>query len=540
VRLNAKITRCVRLEAESIMRIKHRSNVIGLVLPAAFFGAVTGILTGGLVVFYKFCAKYVIHISEQGYHFLRNEPLRIVAVLAALFGLAFFFSFIYRKFPNLRGGGIPVAIGNLRGIFPMKGLQDLFGIFTMSLTSFFLGLPLGNEGPSVQMGTAVGRGCVSLLTRKKHAWDRYAMTSGACAGFSVATGATISGLLFAVEEAHRRISPVLLIVASSAITFSELINQFLSPLLGVDVKLFPSLNLRVIAAKELWLPLLIGALVGLFSVMFLKYYRLIKHFFNKTLKKIPYGFKIFFILAATFGLGLYSYDFVSTGHHLIISLFQNNAGLWMLLLLLLLRSTLTISANSNRLTGDTVLPILVLGALLASFLGKCLVDFAGMDGEYYTVIVVLGITACMAGMMKMPLTAVVFSVEALSCHANIFSVLLVAAVAFIITEIFSVHSINDSDLENHIKEWNEGKLAVEIDRFVTVQPGSFAIGKQIRDVLWPNKLTVLSFQHAKMNGIKSQADGGKEMRAGDILHIHCSTFDEERSMQELYDIIGEP
>ncbi|MBQ9806974.1 MAG: chloride channel protein [Clostridia bacterium] len=522
------------------MKKQYCSNVISLVLPAVFFGAVTGILTGGLVVLYKFCAKYVIEFSEHGYHFLRSNPIWILAVLAALFGLAYFFSYIYRKFPNLRGGGIPVAIGNLRGIFPMKGLQDLFGIFTMSLTSFFLGLPLGNEGPAVQMGTAVGRSSVHLLTRKNYAWDRYAMTGGACAGFSVATGATISGLLFAVEEAHRRISPVLLIVASSAVTFSELINQFLSPLLGVDLKLFPSLDLKVIAAKELWLPLLIGILVGLFSVAFLKYYRVIKQFFNKTIEKIPYGFKIFLIFAATLGLGLYSYDFISTGHHLIISLFQNDAQIWMLLLLLLLRSTLTIGANSNRLTGDTVLPILVLGALLTASLGKCLVDFAGMDEAYYTVIVVLGITACMAGMMKMPLTAVVFSVEALSCHANIFSVILVAAVAFIITEIFSVHSINDSDLENHIKEWHAGKREVEIDRFVTVQAGSFAIGKQIRDVLWPNKLTVLSFQHAKLNGIKSRADGGKEMRAGDILHIHCTTFDEERSMQELYDIIGKP
>ena len=72
----------------------------------------------------------------------------------------------------------------------------------MSLLSFLMGVPLGNEGPSVQIGTAVGRGTTRIALRKRFAWDRYSMTGGACAGFAVATGAPISGILFAVEEAH--------------------------------------------------------------------------------------------------------------------------------------------------------------------------------------------------------------------------------------------------------------------------------------------------------------------------------------------------
>ena len=41
------------------------------------------------------------------------------------------------------------------------------GIFALSLSTIFIGVPLGNEGIAVQMGTALGRGSVCPF-RKKH------------------------------------------------------------------------------------------------------------------------------------------------------------------------------------------------------------------------------------------------------------------------------------------------------------------------------------------------------------------------------------
>ena len=523
------------------MKKNNQKNVVRLIFPAIFFGAITGMLTAAVVVLYKLCAKHVIHLSEYGYDILRQFPIWSLACLGVLLGLAFLLALIYRKIPNLRGGGIPTSIGILRGIIPMKWLRNVLGIFALSLSSFLIGVPLGNEGPSVQMGTALGRGSVFALTKKHRAWDRYAMTGGACAGFSVATGAPISGILFAVEEAHQRISPVILIMATSSVMFAEIVSQLLSPLLGVSPKLFDVPSLRVLSAKELWIPLVIGLMMGLFAVVFLKYYRVLNAFFSKTLKRVPHGFKIFLIFALTLGLGLLSYSFVSTGHHLILSLFDlgKTPTIWLLLLILIVRATLTIGANSNRITGGIFLPILALGTLLSAILGKGVDQLFGLGQDYYTVILILGITACIAGMMKMPLTAIVFSVEALSGYGNILSVIVVAAVAFIITEIFAVHSINDSVLDTRIEELHEGKRRTELDLLVTVQPGSFAIGKQIRDIFWPNNLFVLSVRHEDKQNKTSKADGGKEMREGDVLHIHCNTYDKKQTLSELYAIIGE-
>lgn len=522
---------------------KHvQNNVEKMIFPAILFGAVTGILTAIVVVLYKYCTMQVIRTSEKGYHYLREHLQWVPLVLVVLFGVAFLLAYIYRVFSNLRGGGIPTSIGILRGIIPMKWLQNVIGIFALSLVSFLIGVPLGNEGPSVQMGTGVGRGSVFMLTKKKRAWDRYAMTGGACAGFSVATGAPISGILFAVEEAHQRISPIILIMATTSVMFAEIMNTFLSPLLGVSRMLFsiPSEVLRPLPPKELWIPLLIGLAVGLFAVVFLKYYKVIVLSVNRAIKNFPHGFLIFGVFVLTVGLGLWSYDFISTGHHLMISLFDGKESIWMLLLLLIVRSTLTICANSNRITGGIFLPLLALGTLVALILGKGFHHIFGLGEDYYTVILVLGITACIASMMKMPLTAIIFSLEALSLDDHILSVVVVVAVSYMITEIFGVHSINESVLERRIEALHEGKSRIEIDRKVTVQPGSFAIGKQIRDIFWPNNLFVLSVEHDDSKTLSSKAaKGGKEMREGDVLHVHCETYNEEHTMEALCAIVGE-
>ena len=204
---------------------KHTNYFVNLIFPAVVFGSVTGILTALVITLYKLCAKHVIAASEAGYHFLGKNPLLILPVILFLLALAFLFSFIYKKEPDLKGGGIPASIGILRGILPFKWLRSVIGTFLISLMNFLIGVPLGNEGPSVQMGTAIGRGSVFSFAKKHRAWDRYSMTGGACAGFSVATGAPISGIMFAIEEAHQRISPMIIIVASTSVMFAQITTE---------------------------------------------------------------------------------------------------------------------------------------------------------------------------------------------------------------------------------------------------------------------------------------------------------------------------
>ena len=516
---------------------KYKSYVKNLLMPAVVLGFITGTVTSIVVTLYKLVAKYIVELSVSGYGYIREHLYFIPIALFAFAIISIVSSYVYKKIPEIKGGGIPTAIGALRGIIPFKWLRTLIGVFTMSLTSFLLGVPLGTEGPSVQTGTAIGRGAVRIFGKKNLAWDRYSMSGGACAGFSVATGAPISGIMFAIEEAHQRISPTIIIVASFSVLFANITTKLLSPLVGVEEKLFEISGLEALTVYEYWLPVLIGLGIGLFGVLFLVSHRLIEKTFHKKLSRLPLYAMIFIVFTLTLAAGLFSDELVSTGHELIVELFDNHIEILILALALIIRTFLTLGANVVGITGGTFIPVLAIGAVASSLFGNLLIA-CGLDPQLYTVALVLGITGCISGAMKMPLTAIVFAIEALSCYNNIVPVIMVAMVSFLVTELFGVDSINDVLLELRLKEMNKNKEQKTIDTKITVKENSFAVGKQIRDIFWPSNLFVLSLRR-KGQGAEVDEHGGKELMAGDVLHIRYSTVNEDETKEELFAIVGE-
>ena len=206
------------------------------------FGAVSGTATAAILILYKYLAEHAIHLSETAYHHLRGHLWLVPAAVAGLLAVAWVLTRIYKRLPDLQGGGIPAAIASIRGLSRFSWWKTLIGTFALSLSSFLLGVPLGNEGPAVQIGTAVGRGA-ARLTDKRHAdWARYAMTGGACAGFAIATGAPLAGFLFGMEEAHRKMSPSLATVSATAVTFATVTAKWLAPFFGVSTALFSVLS----------------------------------------------------------------------------------------------------------------------------------------------------------------------------------------------------------------------------------------------------------------------------------------------------------
>ncbi len=501
-------------------------------------GILTGIFTAMVILLYKICAEAAIFISHSGYTYIREHLYLLPVVIMMLGGIAVITSYIYRTFPYLQGGGIPTSIGILRGFLVLDWLKSLIGTFVLSVVTFIIGVPLGNEGPSVQMGTAVGRGVVKAFPKSRRALDKYAMTGGACAGFSSATGAPISGMLFAIEEAHGRFSPLVLLVAAVSVLSARAVLEWLAPLCGVNVALFPHFEPIILPVYDLWLPLVVGITVGLFSVLFLKYYDILHRFLELVLKKCHNSVLIFIIFAFTLGMGLCSFSFVSTGHELIIELFDNRYML-PLLLILLVRATLGLGANAAGITGGVFVPILALGALVSAILCSVLKFTVGLSDEYCLLVLLLGISACIAGTMKMPLTAVTFAVEALSCHGNLLSVITVTVTAFAIAELFGADSINEHVLERKLKNLYADKVPLGYNEVVTVQQNSFVEGKRVRDVLWPANLFILSVSHNSNPGTEAGQVEDTVLTAGDVLNIRYTSFDKNETIGQLVSMVGE-
>lgn len=512
-----------------------KKHILRTILPYLGFGAVTGIGTAAVVVFFKYIAGETIHLSEDGYAYLRDHLWMLPFVLVLLVAVAWLLCRIYKWRPGLQGSGIPTSIAAQRGLLRFSWWRSLIGTFLLSLSNFLLGVPLGTEGPAVQMGTAVGHGTTLPHKRENNVWSRYAMTGGACAGFAVATGAPLSGLLFGIEESHRRLNPALLLVSATAVTFSEITQQFLAPWLGVSAALFPARPLMALSTSDLWVPAVIGIVMGLFAVAFLSYYRVIKRFVNQSLQRVPLFVKISAVLVLTLLTGLWIEGSGSTGHHLILSLFDDSRTVPVLLLLLAVRATLTLGANVNGMTGGIFVPTLAIGALLAALLGEGAVA-AGFAAEYYPLILTLGLVACIASMMKMPITAAVFAFELLGCGNNVLYVMIVCVVSYAITELFGVNSIIDTVVEDKTAAIAAGRKTVKAERDFTVEADSFADGKQVGDILWPAGVFILSVTHGPRGGVRG-AHGHQVLCAGDILHVQYTTTNERATLQEMAAIV---
>ena len=535
----------LREEIMQNLKQKHHKHIfINTISPVLLYGGVTGALVGACITLFKFCAAKVITLSEEMYHYVgacvrQGNFLPFLLAAAILTVLALGMSLLYKKMPNVRGGGIPTSIGITRGVIPFHWLTNLAGSFLASLVSFLTGVPLGTEGPSVQIGTAMGGGISKLSVKKHAAWKRYIMTGGACAGFSAATGAPISGILFAIEEAHQRISPMVFAVAATAVTTAQLLSGALSPLFHVETELFAPVSLPKLAATDLWITPLLGILIGFCAVAFLKYYRILSRFWQKKLCRVPSFVKILTVFLATLILGCIAQPFVSTGHGLVETMLEGGGVWYILLAALFLRSTLMILCSASGITGGMFLPILALGALISALLGRMVIAFCGVPVTYYPILVMLGVAASIAGMMKMPITAMVFAIEVLSAAENILPVFIVTVLAYAVTEIFYVDSINENVLEHRISDLHKGEKAESFDAHLVLQEDCFAVGKQIRDILWPSGLVILSFKRAKKQDTVVDAYGEKLLHVGDELHVRYATYDHAETLREIAAIVGE-
>ncbi len=516
------------------MKKLSKLHAFNLILPVVVLGISSGALTGAAVILYRFLAQHVIGLSEKTYHYSSHNLWCIAIAIPLFFLLAFLLSKIYKKMPTLQGGGISEAMGLINGIFTFKWLRSLIGTVVLSLTNFLIGVPLGNEGPAVQIGASMGEASTRLFGKKGHVWSRYSIAGGSCSGFAAATGAPMTGIIFAIEEMHHRLSPIILIISLISVAACRIVTELLCPILGVSLELFPTLSLPSLTIKEIWIPLITGIFLGLFSVFFLNMYRGINYLINKTLKKINKTIKLFAVMLLTFILGNLSFSSISTGHHLISELFEPRGFSIVIICLLFARLLLTHSANSAGLTGGMFLPTLAICALASAVLAQGLVSIGALSNDYYTLIIVLGIVAGMSGIMSIPFTAILFALEVLSCSNNLLAIILSAGIAYTIAELFHSKSVNELALEKRIERESEGKEQKSYECDVVVKTDAFVIGKQIKDIFWPSGLFVLSVSHPE----GSRSHGGY-LQEGDILRVCYTTQNNERILEELYAIVGQ-
>ena len=513
---------------------KHRFGYIkNNFLPILLFSLITGIFTGIIIFAFKIASSAIIALSEEIFSLVRANPVFIPLLVLGAGVLGVLSWLIIRFAPDCRGGGIPTAIFALRGHMPVTKRIVLPLTFVSSLLTYLCGIPLGTEGPSVQMGTLMGGVTSHMLGEKRKAWRRYVMTGGACAGFAAATGAPFTGIFFAFEEAHRRFTPMIFMSASLTVVASTAVMELLCRITGVSRGLF-SFSIDVIMGVEhMWSAFVIGIVCGVVAIFFTKAYRIIGDKLGKLISRIPFIVRIvtIFVLVALVGVALA--DSLGTGHHLIDELIEGEGIWYFLILLFLVRALLLMLSTTQGVTGGLFIPTLAFGAMIGALCGRGMIAMGILPEEYYVIAVIVGIASFLSAASRVPLTALAFSLEALAGLTNFLPVVIGVAVSFAVIEITGVESFSEAVVETKIANRNRGREVFEAEVELVVQREAFVIGHEVRDILWPPNCIIVS---VIKNPDSTEHHAG--LSEGDLLCVHYRTSYPEQTERQLEDLVG--
>ena len=512
------------------LRVNYIKNIL---TPCILLSCITGLFTGLIIFMFQFAADKVFALSDSIYSSVRSNPQFLPLLLFGALTLGLVSVFASKYLGIAKGGGIPTAVALLRGLIDFHWIRSIFVTFASALITFFAGIPLGNEGPSVQMGTAIGRGTVRIFAPKKTAWDRYIMTGGAAAGFAAATGAPLTGLFFTLEEAHRRFSPMLFMSATSAIITSKLTLDALNSKIHIAHPLLPFEITTTLDWHYLYMVFVVGLICGVVAILFTKLHESTGILLNKKLSKLPVYIKIPTTFVLTALIGFFIAEILGTGRSLISDLIYGNGTWYMILIYFCIRAILLMVANNTGVTGGLFVPTLTFGAIIGSLLSKLFIALGTLPEEYAPILIIVGITAFLSAASRIPITAVVFAVETMNGLVNIIPIVLAAIISYVVIEISGTHSFNDLVIETKEKAFNMGKTPYLVDTSYIIKPNSFAIGKEIRDILWPPTCVITSVRKSKKEHTHSPF-----LEEGDILHLHYRTTDPDFTLQKLENLVG--
>lgn len=514
------------------MHKNHLEYIKNFLIPCLVFSSIAGIITAIIIFIFKSLATVVTALSGQIYGFIRENPPYLPLMIGAFALIGVIAALILKLAPECRGGGIPTAVAVLRGLIPLKWLKSVVLMPICALLTFLCGVPLGNEGPCVQMGTAVGNATVKMFGEKRRAWSRYIMTGGACAGFSVATGAPITGILFAVEEAHSRFSPLIFITAAVSVTASCATSELIAGFTSTSTSIFGFGIGDALPLKYLWTAIFVGIICGVCAIFFTRAYRLCSSFVKNVLERMHITFRFALLFAVTATLGFFSSELIGSGHSLIESVIDGD-GIWYILLICFcVRAILLMLANNVGVTGGLFIPTLTFGAILGALCGKLFVFCGAIDERYFATVVIIGMSAFLGASSRTPITACSFAVEALGGLKNVLPIAAGVTVAYLVIEAVGIRSFNDTVMESKVEMRNAGHKKQVLDAYFTVREGAFAVRKEVRDILWPPSCVVISVKKG------SNSSNESALSAGDVVCVHYSTCYPSETYSELEALLG--
>ena len=408
------------------MRPHWSSILIARALQGVLTGACVGCVIGFLRISLAMAGDHVQGWLADWSVFWWKLPLWGLVLL----GAGVFLRFLVRDSPLINGSGIPQTELALAGRLPFCWWRVLLAKFAGSWVALFAGLALGREGPSIQMGGAVGAGFHALWSAEGKLSQSPHVVAGAAAGLAAAFGAPVAGFLFAFEEMKCRMTPPLLVGTAAAVWGAHVV---LGRVFGLGL-IFPFGVVTPPPPEAWWFVCVQGILVGLAGVLYnttliwLHDREARQHLLPGWARALPP-----LLLAGCLAIWLPA--MLGGGETLIMEAGRQQLPLLVVCGLLPLRYIFSQYSTVAAIPGGLLMPILCLGALTGSLLAEVSAAVLPLWGGAFAPLpayVLLGMAAMFSATVRAPLTGLFLVLEMTGAYACLPWAALAAFLAYLV------------------------------------------------------------------------------------------------------------
>lgn len=490
-----------------------------------FQGIAVGLAAGVASICYRLLLGYAEEFSLRALRGGYSLPLPVLLLLWT--AVALFIGKLMEKEPMARGSGIPQVEGELMGCVSMNWLRVLWAKFLGGGLAIALGLSLGREGPSVQIGAAVGKG-LSRLQKKTKMEEKLLLSSGASAGLAAAFNAPLSGVVFALEEVHKSFSPLILLSAMMASLGADFLSK-------TFFGLGPVFSFGVPAPLPLGFYghfLVLGVLCGVGGALFCRAILELQTLYAKL--PIPASFRVVIPALVAVVAGSFLPEILGGGHALVEYLGHGSHPASFILLLFAGKLLFTALCFGSGAAGGIFLPMLAVGASLGAFYGTVAVQVYGLDQALVLNFLIVGMAGFFSAVVRAPITGIVLITEMTGSFTHLLSVSAVAVTAYVVADLLRARPIYDSLLLRMLRKCDTCEEAGKVLLEGTVSSGSSLDGKRVRDARLPAGCLLVSIDRA---GEEILPNGETVLAAGDKIVALVDGRRARRVREALHDLL---
>jgi CIC family chloride channel protein len=407
--------------------VSQREEQVFLVL-SLVIGALAGL---SVVAFIVLTERLGLRIYPVGSPAWRRLAMPVTGALAMGY-------LLFRYFPDARGSGVPQTKAALYAREGKILLSTVLGKFGCTAATLASGIPLGREGPSVQ----VGAGIASVLGRwlgLRPEKVKALIPVGAAAAVAAAFNTPMAAVLFALEEVVGDLhAPVLgSVVLASATSWAVL-----RLLLGNN-PLFHVPEYQLVHPLEFGIYAVLGVAGGFLSVAFTKLLLEMRKRFLLLPRSSRWWHPV--VGGVMVGImGMFVPQVLGVGYVYVGQALNGSMALKLMVLLVVLKLFAITTAYASGNAGGIFGPALFLGAMLGGAIGTVahhlLPTYTAAPGAYALV----GMGALFAGIVRAPMTSVLMIFEMTRDYAVIVPLMIANLASLFISSRFQKQPIYEA------------------------------------------------------------------------------------------------